>query len=149
MKVELRDVTEADLQVFFEHQRDPEANRMASFPPRERDAFLAHWREKVIQNPHGGRKTVLVDQQVAGNVVSWEGDGVRLVGYWIGREFWGRGVASTALAAYLEHETSRPLCAWVAVDNVGSVRVLEKCGFQRISTHDHEGITEYFYRLEA
>ena len=148
MKLELRDVLDSDLPILFEHQWDPEANRMAAFPARERDAFLAHWRGKVLVNPSNGRKTVLVDGHVAGYVVSWNADDLRLAGYWIGRAFWGRGVASAALAAYLQHEQTRPLCAWVAVHNTGSIRVLEKCGFQRMSTREHEGVVEHFYRLE-
>jgi hypothetical protein len=39
--VRLRDVMEDDLPLFFEQQLDPEANRMAAFAPRDRDAFLA------------------------------------------------------------------------------------------------------------
>jgi hypothetical protein len=31
------------LLVFFEHQRDAEANQMAAFPARDRDAFMEHW----------------------------------------------------------------------------------------------------------
>lgn len=40
--VELRDVEEGDLAIVFEHQQHPEANQMAAFPARERDAFVAH-----------------------------------------------------------------------------------------------------------
>ena len=40
----LREVLVSDLDAFFEHQRDPEATRMAAFPARDREAFDAHWR---------------------------------------------------------------------------------------------------------
>jgi RimJ/RimL family protein N-acetyltransferase len=75
------------------------------------------------------KKTILLDGQVAGNIGSWPQDGVRLVGYWVGKEHWGRGVASRALAEFLRVVTERPLHAHVAKHNVGSIRVLEKCGF--------------------
>ena len=127
----LRDVAEADLPVFFEHQRDPIAARMASFVPREREAFMAHWHDKVLGNPSNAAKTVVVGGRAVGNVVSWEQDGKRLVGYWIGREHWGKGIATRALTEFLAHEATRPLHAWVAADNVASIRVLEKCGFRR------------------
>ena len=39
----LRDVTKDDLPILFEQQADPEANRMAAFSPRDRDAFMSHW----------------------------------------------------------------------------------------------------------
>jgi RimJ/RimL family protein N-acetyltransferase len=126
--VELRDVIEADLPVFFEHQREPEANEMAEFPARERDAFMAHW-HKNLRNETGIHKTVVVDGRVAGNVVSWEQDGHREVGYWIGKEFWGRGVATAALRRFLDLVPTRPLYGHVAKHNAASIRVLEKCGF--------------------
>ncbi len=70
---------------------------MAAFPARTWDAFLTHWRTRVLVDPRGRVQTVVVDGQVAGHVVRWEQDGQRLVGYWLGREFWGRGVATAAL----------------------------------------------------
>ena len=64
----LRDVTEEDLPIFFEHQRDPEAHRMAAFPPREREVFMLHWRTKVIGDPTARKRTIMVGDCVAGNI---------------------------------------------------------------------------------
>ena len=97
----LREVVEADLPVFYEHQRDREAAAMAAFPPRERDAFMAHW-AKTLANDSALTWTVVSDGAVAGNIGCWEDDGRRLVGYWIGRQFWGRGLATQALAELLD-----------------------------------------------
>jgi RimJ/RimL family protein N-acetyltransferase len=126
--VRLRGVTEDDLPVFFEHQRDPEASRMAAFPPRDRDAFMAHW-TTILRDASVVARTVLLDGQVAGNVVAFDFERRREIGYWIGRPFWGRGVATRALRAFLEDVNERPLYAGVAEGNVASIRVLEKCGF--------------------
>lgn len=128
----LRDVTAEDLPIFFEHQRDVVALRMAAFPSREREAFLIHWRTKVLR-PENLTRTVVVDGGVAGYIGSWEQDGKRLVAYWIGREHWGKGVATRALSEFLALEPARPLHAWVAVHNLGSIRVLEKCGFHSVA----------------
>jgi len=43
----LRDVQDSDLPVFFEQQLDPQATRMAAFPSRSRDAFMAHWKKSL------------------------------------------------------------------------------------------------------
>lgn len=126
----LRDVLDADLPILFEHQRDPVA-AMAAFPSRDREAFMAHWRERVLAEPSNRAKTIVVDGRVAGHVGSWAQDGRRLVGYWVGREHWGRGIATQALTGFLAHEPLRPLHAWVAVSNPASIRVLGKCGFRR------------------
>ena len=152
--VVLREVTEEDLPIFFEHQRDPEANRMAAFAARDRDAFMAHW-TKLLGDPSLETRAVVADGQVAGNIGNWEQSSLRLIGYWIGREFWGRGVATQALSAFLDEVTTRPLYAHVATTNVASIRVLEKCGFTR-SAEDtasleepEDGVAEVVMKLEA
>jgi len=149
----LRDVREDDLPIFFEHQIDPDAVRMAAFPARERDAFMTHWRTQILGNAANGAKTVLADGKVAGNVVSWTQDGKRLVGYWIGRGYWGNGIATRAVSEFLTHETTRPIYAWVAEHHIASIRVLEKCGFLRCddpSAHavgDHS-VVELLFKLD-
>lgn len=126
--VQLRDVTESDLPIFFEQQLDPDANQMAAFPARDRDAFIAHW-AKIFGDETITKKTVLFDGRVAGNIVSFEQSGKSLVGYWIGKSYWGKGVATRALSEFLGHVKARPLHAHVAKHNLASIRVLEKCGF--------------------
>ena len=116
-------MTEADLPVLFEQQMDPEANRMAAFPARDREAFTAHWK-KVLADAAVAKKTILFDGRVAGNIVSFQQLGRPLVGYWIGKEYWGRGIATRALSEFLNHVTARPLHARVAKHNRASIRVL-------------------------
>jgi RimJ/RimL family protein N-acetyltransferase len=127
-RIRLRDVIDSDIPIFFEHQCDPVATQMAAFPPRAWDAFVSHW-TKIRSDQTVTTKTVLFDEQVAGNIGSWEGDGKRLVGYWIGRNYWGRGVATQALVELLKVVQDRPLHAHVAKHNLASIRILEKCGF--------------------
>ena len=101
---------------------------MAAFPPRERDAFMEHW-GSILQDASGVHRTIELDGTVAGFVVLFGFEGRREVGYWVGREFWGRGIATRALAALLDEVSERPIYAGVAETNVASIRVLEKCGF--------------------
>lgn len=137
-EVVLRDVERGDLPVFFVHQLDPEATRMAGFPARDRVAFLAHW-HRILDDETVVKKTILFEGKVAGNVVSFLQSGEREVGYWIGKEYWGRGVATQALSVFLRLEQRRPLYAHVAKHNAASLRVLENCGFA-ISGKDAEGL---------
>jgi RimJ/RimL family protein N-acetyltransferase len=130
LRVHLRDVRDDDLLMMFEHQTDPEANRMANFEARDRDAFMAHW-AKILRDDSVVVRTIEFEGHVAGNIVSWEHDGERDVGYWIGHDHWGKGVATAALTAFLVELDTRPLHAHVAAHNIGSIRVLEKCGFER------------------
>jgi RimJ/RimL family protein N-acetyltransferase len=139
IEILLRDVTESDLPTLFEQQLDTEATQMAAFPSRDRDAFMAHW-AKIMADDSNILKTILFDGQVAGNIVGWESSGEWEVGYWIGKEYWGKGIATQALLLFLGFVKTRPLYAHVARHNIGSRRVLEKCGFKVIGEEPEEFI---------
>jgi RimJ/RimL family protein N-acetyltransferase len=126
--VQLRDVSEADLPIFYEQQLDLEATQMANFPARSHDAFMAHW-TKILVDEEVQIKTILFHGEIAGNIVCFEQLGEREVGYWLGKKFWGKGIATKALKEFLKEIKIRPLYAHVAKHNIGSRRVLEKCGF--------------------
>lgn len=147
--VVLRDVSEDDLPIFFEQQLDPEASAMAAFPPRDRDAFMAHW-HKILADDTTINQTILFAGAVAGNIVSFEQEGQTQIGYWLGRPFWGKGIASAALAAFLDQVNTRPLYAHVANHNRASLRVLEKSGFMVCGQETcDDGVEECMLRLDA
>lgn len=130
-EIRLRETTESDLPILFEQQHDPIAVHMAAFTskdPNDWPAFLAHW-TTILHDPAIINRTILVDGEVAGNIGSYLMFGEREVGYGLGRKYWGRGVATAALRAFLEIVTERPLHARAIKDNVASLRVLDKCGF--------------------
>ena len=128
MNIRLRDVEPADLPTFFADQQDPIAVEMVAFRSRERPEFDQHW-AKILADDTAQKQTILAEGEVAGYVSSWNSEGKREIGYWISRAFWGRGVATAALAAFLRLEQTRPLYAGVAKHNTASLRVLLKCGF--------------------
>jgi RimJ/RimL family protein N-acetyltransferase len=148
-RVALREVNDADLPIFFAHQRDPESTRMAAFPAREHDAFFAHW-AKIRRDPANIIRTIVFEGDVAGYIGSWPAGDKRLLAYWIGREFWGRGIATAALAAFVLEVTHRPLHAFVVRHNVGSIRVLQKCRFiqqDSAPTVGEDGVEELLFAL--
>jgi RimJ/RimL family protein N-acetyltransferase len=128
----LRNVANDDLPIFFEYQLDREANYMAAFTakdPTNSEAFMAHW-HRILADKTNIVQTILCNGQVAGSVSSYEEEGKPEVTYWLGKVYWGRGIATWALTEFLaQHNKSRPIYARVAKDNLGSRRVLEKCGF--------------------
>lgn len=126
--VKLRDVIETDLPIFFEQQLDPEATQMAALPSRNREAFMAHW-IRILADDSILIKTILFNRDIAGNIVCFDQLGQREVGYWLGKEYWGKGIATQALGDFLKCIETRPLYARVAKHNTASRRVLEKCGF--------------------
>ena len=132
----LREVRNEDLPPLFEQWADPVAARMAAFTApdhMDRDAFERRW-SKLRADETIINRAIVVDGEVAGTIGSWGDPGEREVTYWIGRSYWGKGIATDALNAFLTVDPSRPLYARVASDNVASRRVLEKCGFRVVAT---------------
>lgn len=153
MSVSLRAVRGEDLAVFFEHQTDPESNRMVGSAPRGREAFTEHW-VRTAADPTVARMTVLFEGRVAGYVGRFERQGTPEVCYWLGKDFWGNGIATAALSAFLAQEAVRPLWGRVAKRNPASVRVLVKCGFtikgeDKYPAASDEVIEEFVLKLEA
>ena len=135
----MRKIKRSDLLVFYEQQLDIEALQMADFPSREKDAFLTHW-AKIMVDGSNYLRTILYNGQVAGNIVSFMMNGKREVGYWIGKQYWGKGIATNALRQFLQIVHDRPLYAYTAKHNIASQRVLQKCGFRlHIETEKETG----------
>lgn len=134
--ITLRNIVSADLDVFFEQQQDQEANIMAAFTskdPHDRQAFDAHW-AKIQADPAIVIRTIQAEGRIAGYVLHHAWFGEPEVSFWLGRDYWGRGIASAALAEFIRENTLRPMYARVAYDHAASLRVLEKCGFVLIGT---------------
>jgi len=127
-KILLRPVLETDLPILFEQQLDPETIAMSAYPSKDRGDFMRHW-EGILNNKAITARTLVYKEKIAGHIVCWKEKYEQQIGYWIGKQFWGRGIASAALAEFLLEVKIRPLYARVANHNLGSKRVLEKCGF--------------------
>jgi RimJ/RimL family protein N-acetyltransferase len=139
-RVVLRQVVEDDLAIFFCHQDDSLSSTMARVARRNRATDLARWR-RLLADQSVAVRTVVAGGSVAGYVMSFHRNDVRELGYWLGREFWGRGYAGDAVRQYLRLELQRPLFAIVAEDNVGSRRILARCGFREFEEKD--GVLHY------
>jgi len=148
----LRPVESADVPTFFEHQLDAAASALAGVPGRDRAAHERHW-EGLRSDPRVTLRAVLVpgpggEHRLAGYLTVFDRGGQRELGYWYGREFWGRGIATVALARFLEIVDERPLVAHVVARNPASAVVLLRCGFTEVGQHaDEAGFTVRDFRL--
>ena len=127
-KVTLRPVLEADLLILFQQQLEPEAIAMSAYPSKDKGEFMRHW-DGILKNKAIVARTIIYKEKIAGHIICWREKYEQQVGYWIGKSFWGRGIASSALADFLQEVKIRPLYAYVTNHNLASKRVLEKCGF--------------------
>ena len=132
--VRLRRTAPGDLDALFEMQSDAESNDMAGTKARPRDVFFALW-EKLFADANLRSRVIEVvgpggEAAVVGSIGCFQADGVDCIGYWIARPHWGKGIASRAVALFLEEGRRRPLHATADRKNAASCRILEKCGFR-------------------
>jgi|SRR6185312_4215782 len=149
-------VTEKDdLNAFFQFQLDKEANYLAAFTakdPNDKTAYLEKY-TKLLTNPTVNMRTIKVNDVIAGSVSKFVIENDAEITYWIDRNFWRQGIATTALKEFLKIEQIRPIRGRVAFDNYGSQKVLEKCGFIKIGKDKgfanarQTEIEEYIYKL--
>lgn len=155
MNVALRPTSFADLDILFYFQLDPEAIYMAAFTPKDpadKEAYMSKY-TRLLSDPTINNQTILLDGVLAGSIAKFIMEGEAEITYWIDKQYWGRGVATSALIQFLKLESTRPLHARAAFDNRGSQRVLEKCGF--VKTGEDKGFAnarqadtkEFIYRL--
>lgn len=95
------------------------------------------WIAIAMADPRGQILAIEVDGAIAGGIAiephGGERTGTALFGYWLGRMYWGRGIATEAARMLsdvaLQNSGLRRLEATVFAPNAASAKVLEKCGF--------------------
>lgn len=136
LNLSLRPTTVNDLDTLFQFQLDKEGGYLAAFMPKDYDnktAFIEKY-TKLINDPTVNNQTILIDDEIVGSIAKFIMFNEAEITYWIDRNYWGKGIASIALKTFLEYEKTRPIYGRVAFDNIGSQKVLEKCGFNKIGT---------------
>lgn len=154
-QIKLRQTEKSDLEFLFQFQLDEEANYLAAFTPKDpadKEAYFEKF-TRLLNDPTINNQTILVDETIVGSIAKFEIDGDAEITYWIDRKFWGKGIATKALKNFLTIENKRPILGRVAFDNLGSQKVLEKCGFVKIGADTgfanarQTEIEEFIYKL--
>ncbi|WP_294326610.1 GNAT family N-acetyltransferase [uncultured Chryseobacterium sp.] len=154
--ISLRPTIVADLETLFKIQLDEEASYQAAFTSKDsqnKEAYLAKY-TRLLNDPTVNNQTIIVDDAIVGSIAKFVMEGDAEITYWIDKKFWGQGVATTALENLLILEKTRPVFGRVAFDNLGSQKVLEKCGFVKIGTDKgfanarQMEIEEFIYRFD-
>ncbi|KYH06853.1 GCN5 family acetyltransferase [Chryseobacterium cucumeris] len=152
--IKLRPTVVEDLETLFQFQLDYEANHLAAFTSKDstnKEAYIAKF-TKLLADPTINNQTIIAGTVIVGSIAKFIMEDDVEITYWIDKNFWGKGIATTALKDFLTIETTRPIFGRVAFDNLGSQKVLEKCGFVKIGTDKgfanarQTEIEEFIYR---
>jgi len=123
--------------VHFANNRNVWRNLTHMFPHPYTEANAEAWFGFLERAPEPTHWAIEVDNRAVGGIGVIVGEGIFVksghFGYWLGEEYWGRGIMTQAVkvvAPYAMHRfglvrLDSPVFAW----NPSSMRVLEKCGF--------------------
>ncbi|MEO7047977.1 MAG: GNAT family N-acetyltransferase [Ferruginibacter sp.] len=144
-----------DLDILFQFQVDKEAGYLAAFMPENPDDKTAYIEKysKFLNEPTINMRTIKINDVIVGSISKFIMESNNEITYWIDKKYWGKGVGTTALQNFLNIESARPIFGRVAFDNLGSQKLLEKCGFVKIGTDKgfanarRAVIEEYIYKL--
>lgn len=156
LELKLRPTTVKDLDTLFTFQLDKEAGYLAAFMPQDptdKTAYIEKY-TKLLNDPTVNHQTIILDDRIVGSISKFVMFGDNELTYWIDKQYWGKGIATTALKKFLTIENNRPIFGRVAFDNFGSQSVLEKCNFLKVGTdkgfaHARQTeIEEFIYELK-
>lgn len=168
MRIELASCTlrswltgDRDAIVRHANNRNVWINLRDRFPHPYTEADARVWLEHVIERQPETSFAIAVNEEAVGGIgfIVQEDVGYRSaeIGYWLGQDFWGRGIATEALVAVTEYAfANHDLCrlfAHVFEWNPASARVLEKAGYvcegrlRKSIRKDGQTIDQFIYAL--
>lgn len=139
VNIVLREVEDADLHAFYSYLQDPQAQAMASSSVEDGSdpqAFDAYW-ARLRRSPTAVMRTIALaddpEHGVLGHIERFDDDDRPYVRYWVDRDYWGRGIGTTALRKFLDEVVpDRPIYARQNRSNEASLVVLKRNGFKLV-----------------
>lgn len=155
MKIALGDRTAETVTIYFEKTRSPAIQNTLPQKARTVEEALADFRETQSPGAQSFGRTIYADGQYVGDVWCYcmapDDTPQAMVSYCVFEPLlWGRGVATKALELFLEEIRKRfgleRVGAFTFAANTGSIRVLEKNGFQLRESFAEDGVESAYYQ---
>lgn len=153
----LRFLKESDINYLEPLENDPEVKKYFPDGPRDRKKTEDMIRRFISNHVIKGLPNFMIFDIESGEFIGRVGFGLTEdneieIGYVLHKKFWGKGIASEAVSAILkyakEHIKSDYIIAYADVGNIGSIRVMEKCGLEYYKTDMAQGTQCRFYRIK-
>ena len=157
MRIELRDRTEDHVRIQYDKIREPEIWAMIPMTEKTLEQTLEDYRKTLLPGASSFGMTVYADDSYVGDVwcycIDLQEEPNAMVGYCIfEKTLWGKGVATEALKQFLAVAVPRfglkSAGAFAYCSNAASLRVLEKCGFEKKEEFMEGGVLSAYYQKE-
>ncbi len=157
MKIELKERTEAHVRIYFERTEDAEIAAMMPKAAENVEQAVEAYRKTKLPDATSYGETVYADGRYVGDIWCYCIDPAdipnAMISYCIfEKSLWNRGVATEALRLFVDIISDRfnirTFGAFSYCNNLPSMRVLEKNGFERLEVFSENGRESAYYQLE-
>lgn len=157
MEVSLRERTAETVAVYFEKANTPEIRKVLPQKATTLEEALADYRQTLLPGASSYGRTIYVGERYVGDVwcycIDPQNEPNAMVSYCVfERDCWGQGVATGALALFMEEIWEKfqlkSLGAFTYASNVSSIRVLEKNGFRMMEEFAEGGVLSRYYQID-
>ena len=100
--ISLRPTEISDLDILFQFQLDKESGYLAAFMPKDptdKSAYI-NKHKKLLLDPSVNNQTIILNNTIVGSIAKFVMEGRNEITYWIDKNYWGQGIATTALEAF-------------------------------------------------
>lgn len=135
----LSPVQESDIPALFRFQDDKDAQYQAAGGAAHESEEAYREFLKRVESKGAVFRTILLEGAPVGYIAAFDRFELRELSYWIGRKFWGQGLATRAVGQWIK-EYPLPeggLYARAVKDHPASARVLDKNGFSAVKEESY------------
>ena len=157
MIVELKERTEAHVRTYFARTRDPEIQALIPQTAQSVEQAVADYEKTLLPGAASFGRTVYADGIYVGDIwcycIDLTEEPNAMVSYCLfEKALWGNGIATEVLKQF-ELEIVPRFClkslgAFAYCDNIPSIRVLEKNGFEKMEEFTEDGRRSVYYQKE-
>ena len=158
MIIELKERTESHVRTYFARTRDPEIQALIPQTAQSVEQAVADYEKTLLPGAASFGRTVYADGVYVGDIwcycIDLTEEPNAMVSYCLfEKALWGNGIATEALKQF-ELEIVPRFClkslgAFTYCDNIPSIRVLEKNGFEKMEEFTEDGRRSVYYQKEV
>lgn len=153
--IELRERTIETVRIYFEKSNTAEIKRVLPQKAQSVEEAIADFEKTQLPGATSYGRTVYVDDRYVGDIwcycIDRKEEPNAMISYCIfDTEYWNKGIATEALGVFVEEVTERfqlqTLGAFTYASNKGSIRILEKNGFELVEEFSEDGVLSVYYQ---
>jgi len=157
MRIELRERTEKHVRIQYEKIRDPEIWAMIPMTDKTLEQAIADYAKTLQAGATSFGQTIYVDGAYVGDIWCYcmdkDAEPNAMLGYCLlEKNLWGKGIATEAVTRFLRIVSQwfdlKTMGAVAYCSNGASLRVLEKCGFEKKEEFEEDGVLSAYYQKE-